>query len=673
MKKHYLLFAAFVLCSFANAQFEFSDDFESYSVGDYVGSNSSYWTTWSGDVGTTEDVQVTNVLANESSNSIYFSSTASDGGPQDVVVDFGEVFTSGDFVFESSFYINQSSGAYFNFQAESEIGETWALDCSMSNGAISIENSSTPMVTGTYPQAAWFTLRVEADLTTNNWEVFVGGVSIGTFSNPVNQLASLDIFPVQGNQFYVDNISISHAPYVLPNLNGAMMLINPIEGLVSQERFATLEVKNLGLTTINSFDVVLDYVGSEITESVSGISLNSYESMMVEFTTPIILSQGEADLTATISAINGAIGPDDNLDDDVKVVPVNAIKPANGKIVIAEEGTGTWCGWCPRGTVAMDLMAHNYEGYYQGIAVHNGDPMTVPLYDADLEVSGYPSALVDRGSEIDPGVIKTDFMQRIVIEPSAIITNGAAMVGDSLNVSLTVDFNTTVSGNWKIACVLTEDGVSGTANNYSQSNYYSGGADGDLIGLDGTNWADLPGTVNASNMVYDHVARALSPSFNGYAGFPNSIESGGSYTFNFKFGMDANWKAEDMHIVGMLMDASGRTDNGSSSTIDAAIANGFVNGSEVLATTDLEQFDAVLNLYPNPTTDYLKLAFNIKQASDVQINILNVAGQIVANNKYTGIVGAQTLPLNVSGFSVGLYTVELLINGEVISKQFVKQ
>jgi len=673
MKKHYLLFTAFVLCSFANAQFEFSDDFESYSVGDYVGSNSSYWTTWSGDVGTTEDVQVTNVLANESSNSIYFSSTASVGGPQDVVVDFGEVFTSGDFVFESSFYINQSSGAYFNFQAESEIGEIWALDCSMSNGAISIENSSTPMVTGAYPQAAWFTLRVEADLTTNNWEVFVGEVSIGSFSNPVNQLASLDIFPVQGNQFYVDNISISHAPYVLTNLNGAMMLINPIEGLVSQERFATVEVKNLGLTTINSFDVVLNYVGSEITESVSGVSLNSYESMMVEFTTPIILSQGEADLTATISAINGAIGPDDNLDDDVKVVPVNAIKPANGKIVIAEEGTGTWCGWCPRGTVAMDLMAHNYEGYYQGIAVHNGDPMTVPLYDADLEVSGYPSALVDRGSEIDPGDIKIDFMQRIVIEPSAIITNGAAMVGDSLNVSLTVDFNTTVSGNWKIACVLTEDGVSGTANDYSQSNYYSGGADGDLIGLDGTNWADLPGTVNASNMVYDHVARALSPSFDGYAGFPNSIESGGSYTFNFKFGMDANWKAEDMHIVGLLMDASGRTDNGSSSSIDAAIANGFVNGSEVLATTDLEQFDAVLNLYPNPTTDYLKLAFNIKQASDVQINILNVAGQIVANNKYTRVVGAQTLPLNVSGFSVGLYTVELLINGEVISKQFVKQ
>ena len=673
MKKHYLLLTALAICTFANAQFDFSDDFESYTVGDYVGLNSDSWTTWSGDVGTTEDVQVTNTMANESSNSIYFSSTATGGGPQDVVVDFGEVFTSGDFVFESDFYVNQSTGAYFNFQAESEIGVTWALDCSMVNGAISIENSSTVMLASTYTQAEWFTLRIEIGLTTNNWEVFIDGVSIGSFSNPVNQVASLDIFPILGNQFYVDNISMSHTPFVLPNLNGAMMLINPIEGLVSQARFATVEVKNLGLTNINSFDVVLNYNGSITTESLTGVDLNSFESMMVEFTTPIILNEGEAELSATITAINGSYVEDDDLSDDTKVIFVNAIKPADGKIVIAEEGTGTWCGWCPRGTVAMDLMAHNYEGYYEGIAVHNGDPMTVPLYDASLEVSGYPSALVDRGSEIDPGNIKVDFMQRIIVEPSAFITNGAYMDGDSLNVSLTVDFNSAASGNWKIACVLTEDGVSGNANGYAQSNYYSGGADGDLIGLDGENWADLPGTVSATNMVYDHVARALSPSFDGYAGFPNSIASGGTYTFNFKFGMDANWKAEDMHIVGMLMDASGRTDNGSSSSIETAVTNGFTSGTEVLATADLSHFDAVLNLYPNPTRDYLNLSLHIKEASDVEINIVNIAGQIIANHSYNRIVGAQTLPLNVSGFVSGLYTVELLINGEVISKQFVKQ
>ena len=211
------------------------------------------------------------------------------------------------------------------------------------------------------------------------------------------------------------------------------------------------------------------------------------------------------------------------------------MKPADGKIVIAEEGTGTWCGWCPRGTVAMDQMARDFEGFYQGIAIHNGDPMELAVYDQDLEVGGYPSALVDRGSEIDPGDIKIDFMERILVQPSAVISNGAVIEGDSLNVSLTVDFNLATAGNWKIACVLTEDNVSGVSSGYSQSNYYSGGDAGDLIGVDGVNWADLPGAVSASNMVYHHVARALSPSFDGYAGFPNSIEFGSTYTFNFKF------------------------------------------------------------------------------------------------------------------------------------------
>ena len=37
----------------------FSDDFESYSVGSYLGSSSTDWTTWSGAEGGAEDVQIT--------------------------------------------------------------------------------------------------------------------------------------------------------------------------------------------------------------------------------------------------------------------------------------------------------------------------------------------------------------------------------------------------------------------------------------------------------------------------------------------------------------------------------------------------------------------------------------------------------------------------------------
>ena len=672
MKKLNSLLIALAICSIANAQFSFSDDFESYTVGDYIGSNSAVWTTWSGATGGAEDAQVTDANANASSNSIYFESTATNGGPQDVVLDFGDVFSTGDFVFQSDFYVNQSAGAYFNFQAESVIGTTWALDCHMVDGGISFQNGSTVMLSAAYTQATWFTMKMEINLTTNNWEVFIDGVSMGSFANGETQIASIDIFPTQGNQFYVDNISALHTPYVMPQLNGAMLMINPIEGLVSQERYASVEVKNLGLTTISSFDVVLNYGSTELTESVSGVSLNSFDGMTVDFNSPIILGEGSSALTATINNING-LNIDDDTSDDSKTIEVTAVKPADGKMVIAEEGTGTWCGWCPRGTVAMDLMARDFEGFYQGIAIHNGDPMELAVYDQDLDVSGYPSALVDRGTEIDPGDIKVDFMERILVEPSAFISNGASVDEDSLNVSLTVDFNLAASGNWKIACVLTEDNVSGVSSGYSQSNYYSGGDAGDLVGVDGTNWADLPGTVSASNMVYHHVARALSPSFEGYAGFPNSIESGSTYTFNFKFAIDENWKTEDMHIVGMLIGADSKIDNGSSSSIDDAIAAGFVSGTNVLGTTKLSQFDDVLSIYPNPSTDLVKLSLNIKDAATLELKIINVMGQTVASRNYGNLVGSQILPLNVSEFPSGIYTVEVLVNGSLSTKQFVKQ
>jgi hypothetical protein len=672
MKKLNSLLIALAICSIANAQFSFSDDFESYTVGDYIGSNSAVWTTWSGATGGAEDAQVTDANANASSNSIYFESTSANGGPQDVVLDFGVVFSTGDFVFQSDFYVNQSAGAYFNFQAESVIGTTWALDCHMVDGGISFQNGSTVMLAAAYTQATWFTMKMEINLTTNNWEVFIDGVSMGSFANGETQIASIDIFPTQGNQFYVDNISATHTPYVMPQINGAMLMINPIEGLVSQERYASVEVKNLGLTTISSFDVVLNYGSTELTESVSGVSLNSFDGMTVDFNSPIILGEGSSALIATINNING-LNIDDDTSDDSKTIEVTAVKPADGKMVIAEEGTGTWCGWCPRGTVAMDLMARDFEGFYQGIAIHNGDPMELAVYDQDLDVSGYPSALVDRGTEIDPGDIKVDFMERILVEPSAFISNGASVNGDSLNVSLTVDFNLAASGNWKIACVLTEDNVSGVSSGYSQSNTYSGGDAGDLVGVDGTNWADLPGTVSASNMVYHHVARALSPSFEGYAGFPNSIESGSTYTFNFKFAIDENWKTEDMHIVGMLIGADSKIDNGSSSSIDDAIAAGLVSGTNVLGTTNLSQFDDVLSIYPNPSTDLVKLSLNIKDAATLELKIINVIGQTLASRNYGNLVGSQILPLNVSEFPAGIYTVEVLVNGSLSTKQFVKQ
>src|SRR5690606_13802139 len=103
-------------------------------------------------------------------------------------------------------------------------------------GELELSNSGTPFLTTTYPTAQWFNLRIEIDLTTNVWELFIDNVSKGTFSNPISSIGILDIYPVNpGNNqsgFYVDDVSYNHIPASLPAVNGGVTFVNQIGGLV---------------------------------------------------------------------------------------------------------------------------------------------------------------------------------------------------------------------------------------------------------------------------------------------------------------------------------------------------------------------------------------------------------------------------------------------------------
>ncbi|MFT7614822.1 MAG: hypothetical protein ACI9J3_003809, partial [Parvicellaceae bacterium] len=127
MKKHLLIAAGLIIGSSLTAQVSFSDDFESYTAGDYIGVVSPTWTTWSGATGGAEDVQVGTLQASSGANSIYFSSTAGTGGPQDVVLPFGGAYDNGMFDISMDVYVASGKNAYFNLQAEATIGTTWAL------------------------------------------------------------------------------------------------------------------------------------------------------------------------------------------------------------------------------------------------------------------------------------------------------------------------------------------------------------------------------------------------------------------------------------------------------------------------------------------------------------------------------------------------------------------
>lgn len=229
MKKYLILVVSLVgLVTLTNAQKykTFFDNFESYSNNAWLGQSSSDWTTWSGTTGGTDDVRVTNSDAFSGSKSIYFSPGP---GSEDVVLPFGGLYTKGQFVYSSMMKISSGKTAYFNFQGAATVGTTWAVEVTFNtNQTVDFSNQgSGTMFTTNYPQGQWFEIKIYVNLTRNEWHVFIDDVYQGFFSNSVNAVSFLDIYPADNNAtFWVDDVAFTYAP-ASPNNAGIEILTSP--------------------------------------------------------------------------------------------------------------------------------------------------------------------------------------------------------------------------------------------------------------------------------------------------------------------------------------------------------------------------------------------------------------------------------------------------------------
>lgn len=668
MKRIYLFGMALAAYTNLYAQ-SLSENFDGFTAGDYIGVVSPDITTWSGTEGGTEDVFVTSDESFSGSNSIYLSTTVAAGGPQDLVIPFGGKHTTGTFNFKAMFFVEDGKGAYFNFQGEESVGDIWSMNCQMVNdNRLLIDVGGPAVIETTYESDTWFELEVAINLNTNEWELLIDGGSEGVFSATNNAVASVNIYPVNaasgGNNqagYYMDDIEFEHVAYTLPSRNGGVIAISNTSGLATTGITPSAVVRNLGTSTINSFDLDITYNGTTISEEVTGVSVSSLDTYTVDFSDAVTLIAGENDIVATISNVNATAADDDGTD-DTKTVSLNPVVPAAGKVVVGEEATGTWCPWCPRGAVYLDRMAESYPDHFIGIAVHNGDPMTVEDYDAAIGtlVGGYPSMLVDRGADIDPSEVEGDLLSRVVIAPTAVFTS---IVSDytpgatTANISFSVTFNTSVSGDYRLACVVTEDHVTGEGSGYNQANAYAGGGAGEMGGYE-----TLPNPVPAADMVYDHVARGVWPSFAGKVeSFPTDMAAGETYTVSFEVPVGEDWDVLRTHIVGLLIDPSGDIDNAGSSLLDqvSGIAeDGLVN-------------DLDFSLYPNPATSFANVSLGMIDNSPVSIVISDLNGRLVANRNYGKLSGDLILPIDLSTISTGIYTVQVVVGERTVVKKLI--
>ncbi|MDP1800669.1 MAG: T9SS type A sorting domain-containing protein [Bacteroidota bacterium] len=80
-----------------------------------------------------------------------------------------------------------------------------------------------------------------------------------------------------------------------------------------------------------------------------------------------------------------------------------------------------------------------------------------------------------------------------------------------------------------------------------------------------------------------------------------------------------------------------------------------------------------IEIYPNPASGEAVLAINLEDNSSVEVTVLNTIGQVVKTNKAQGQVGENTISIDLSGLSTGIYMVNIKVGNASSTKKLVVQ
>lgn len=425
------------------------------------------------------------------------------------------------------------------------------------------------------------------------------------------------------------------------------------------------EFTNNGTETITKVDFDYSIDGGTPSNSVL-TGLNITPGSTVELTASAqanLAVEQEYALLIAVNSANDVVNSDLSDDELNGTITVVALVPT--KVVVLEEGTGTWCGWCPRGTVALWDMANNYGETSIGIAVHNGDPMVVSEYDngvGPLIGGSYPGGLVDRINSMDPGDFETGYNNRkdmiapVQVEVTAEFDNGSR----NLHVVVDATFIVDLTGDYRINAVVLEDGVTGTGSAYAQANYYSSQTNNLPLTGAGFDWQQEADPVPASKMVYDHVARAILGGFNGSAGsIPNTITKGTKYTKTFDYTVPAGYDVSKLHVAAMV---HGPNNSEILNAKKADVTVGIVSYNDLVTDFDVA---------PNPANEVLNLRLELKASANVTMTMVSASGKQVFTNSSNLPSGAFVEQIDTRNMANGLYLLNLNVDGAVVTKRIV--
>jgi len=463
---------------------------------------------------------------------------------------------------------------------------------------------------------------------------------------------------INGNLYNIDYWFVDEILLYNPLDLDAELKSIKLPSYVQLDGTATLtgSVKNMGLTNISSFDISYTVSGgAAVVYPVTGLNLALGEAYDFTHATPINFPEiGTFEVVVTVANVNG--GEDLNPANNTLSKFVGVLPYVPAKKVFAEEATGTWCGWCVRGICFMDYMAETYPETWIGVAVHNGDPMVVPAYDAAIgdiipQFPGYPSGTLDRAGTTywDPEDFEEGYLQRMeALSPASIDIADYTWdpVTRVISFNLQSEFIVDIYTELRFGVVITEDSLWGTTSQWNQANYYAGGGNGPMCGFE-----TMPSTIPAAQMHYDHVAREiLDTPYGTENSLPNPILAGSTHSYNYTYTIPQEWNYDKITIIGILIDMSTGEILNANNVIDPYLGIDNLN------------VDANVGIYPNPFNNLTNIVFTLTKPEMVKVEVFNLLGGLVYGEEAKHYQsGENKIQFSGSNLENGVYFVQLTI------------
>ena len=322
-------------------------------------------------------------------------------------------------------------------------------------------------------------------------------------------------------------------------------------------------ITNKGKNAISSVSYTISTDGGnttpESTLSVGNLAFNATYTANIPFQSDE--QARKAVKTLTITKVNG-------------VSNTSAAKVGSGSLITVierphvvpavEEFTGTWCGYCPYGMVALAKAHEIYGNGVVLIAAHNGDVMECSgYYPVTRDVHSFPSAKMNRCTDFYPRSDRLeieieDMLDRTVQGSIELTANWTSteknMVQFDTKTKFVYDDN---NGQYGIAFVLLEDGLKGTGYEWEQSNYLSGVSGSSEMSF----WYSAGSRV--AGIEYNHVPVEAWNILDGVDGSVNSVIQSGKYQeYTFKGDISSNKLIQDrgkLKAVALLIDRESGT------------------------------------------------------------------------------------------------------------------